>query len=219
MMRFLSFLFLLTFFQMSAQFDKKKQPIRLELKSPFEKTDTNTSNLPSIEFKSIFDKNDNYLKKFSTLNTKEEPTKSILDTSTDFKNPGDEIKEKLNREIEREGSWEDVFFGKFVVNTPIIKIMARDFMDPDGDRVQVVLNDVVTVTNITLDVSYKSYYIDLRDGENLLNIVALNQGLAGPNTANFAIYDNEGNLITTNDWNLKTGVAAKFIIEYRKPIR
>ena len=54
--------------------------------------------------------------------------------------------------------------------------------------------------------------------DNNIDIVALNQGLAGPNTATFAIYDENDNLITTNDWNLNTGVAAKFVIEYVKPI-
>ena len=52
----------------------------------------------------------------------------------------------------------------------------------------------------------------------MLDILALNQGLSGPNTATFALYDGNNNLITTNDWNLNTGLAAKFLIEYIKPI-
>ena len=69
-----------------------------------------------------------------------------------------------------------------------------------------------------MDSDFKTSYIDLREGDNLIDIVALNQGLAGPNTATFAIYDENDNLITSNDWNLNTGVAAKFIIEYVKPM-
>ena len=218
-MRFFILFFLFISVGVSAQLDKKQQPIRLELKNPFEKSNESpNSDLPSLEYKSMFDKGDSNLSKYSILNKSNEPSKSILDTSTDFKNPGDIIRDKLNGEIAKEGSWEDVFFGKFVVNTPIIKIMARDFADPDGDRVQILLNSTITVNNITLGSSYKSYYIDLREGENLLDILALNQGTAGPNTANFAIYDSNNNLIINNDWNLKQGVAAKFVIEYRKPI-
>ena len=34
----------------------------------------------------------------------------------------------------------------------------------------------------------------------------------------FAIYDDNGNLITTNDWNLNTGLSAKFFLVYRKTL-
>lgn len=203
-----------------AQFDKKIKPIKLELKlkTPNEIPEDFSSELPSINFKSSFHKNDdNLLKKYSVLN-KKEPAKSIFDKKNDFKNPGDEYKDKLNKEIAKEGSWEDVFFGKYVVSTPNIKIMAKDFADPDGDRVQMVLNSAIVELNILLESHYKSYTIKLREGDNLLDIIALNQGLSGPNTASFSIYDDNGRLVTSSEWNLNTGVAAKFLIEYIKPM-
>ena len=58
-------------------------------------------------------------------------------------NPGDEIRDKLNSELAKEGNWEDVFFGKYKVSTPTIKIMTRDYADPDGDKVQIILNNIV----------------------------------------------------------------------------
>lgn len=203
-----------------AQFDKKIKPIKLELKlkTPNEIPEDFSSDSPSINFKSSFDKNEeNLLKKYSVLN-KKEPARSVFDKKNDFKNPGDEYKDKLNKEIAREGSWEDVFFGKYVVNTPTVKIMAKDFADPDGDRVQIVLNSVIVELNILLQSHYKSFTIDLREGDNLLDIIALNQGLSGPNTASFSIYDGNGSLVTSSEWNLNTGVAAKFLIEYIKPM-
>ena len=169
-----------------------------------------------LQYKSILEKDDSYLKRYSILKKDEQKT-SVLEQKTDFKNPGDEFKKKLNKEI-NEGSKVDVFFGKFKVSSPIIKIMTRDHMDPDGDKVRIILNDVTVVNVINLDSDFKTSYIDLREGDNLIDIVALNQGLAGPNTATFAIYDENDNLITSNDWNLNTGVAAKFIIEYVKPM-
>ncbi|WP_264554436.1 hypothetical protein [Flavobacterium sp. N1861] len=195
----------------------------IQLSNPFEKETTSTppsefsSSLPSLEYKSTLNENKNYLKKYSTLNKKTN-SKSILDESNDFVNLGDEIKDKLNKELAEEGNWEDVFFGKYRVTTPIIKIMTRDFAEPDGDRVQILLNNLILVQSILLDVGYKTNYIDLREGDNLLDILALNQGLAGPNTATFTIYDGNGNLLTTDNWNLKKGVSAKFIIEYVKEI-
>ena len=176
-------------------------------------TESNTVTLP---YKSIFDKDDSYLKRYSILNQKK-GAESVMVQKNEFKNPGDEIKDKLNKETQQ-GSWENVFFGKFKVSTPVLKIMTRDHMDPDGDKVRIILNDVTAFNVIYLDSEFKTSYLELREGDNFVDIVALNQGLAGPNTATFAIYDENNNLITTNDWNLNTGVAAKFIIEYIKPM-
>ncbi len=215
----LVFIFFLATVSVFAQIDTKREPLKLELKLPSNNTNSfNGSSLPSLDYKSPFDNNDdNLLKRYSILNKKEE-TKSVFDNTTDFKNPGDEIKDKLNGEINRDGNWEDVFFGKFVVHTSSIIVKMRDYMDPDGDRVKILLNAETMYSNELLEGHYNTYIINLREGDNLVDIMALNQGLAGPNTANFAIYDANENLITANDWNLKTGVSAKFTIEYVKPM-
>lgn len=214
-----SFLALFYFFTLSiySQIDKKTEPLRLQLDNPFDQPATNSSNLPKLEYKSIFD-SENKPSRYSILQNKEETPKSILDTSTDLKNIGDEIKDKLNGEIAKEGEWNDVFFGKYIVKTSQIKIKTRDFMDPDGDRVRFFLNSDIMYFNELLESYFKTYVLSLKEGDNMIDITALNQGLAGPNTAFFAIYDENDNLITSNEWNLKTGVSAKFIIEYRKPI-
>lgn len=201
----------------SAQIDSgKKIPLQLKLESPFNENNAQESNLPSLEYKSIF--NTEKPNRYSILPKTEEKTKSILDTTTDFKNPGDEIKDKLNNEVAREGEWNDVFFGKYIVSTASIKIRTRDFMDPDGDRVRFFLNRDIMYFNELLESSFKTYVLNLREGDNAIDIMALNQGLSGPNTAFFAVYDENDNLITSNEWNLKTGVSAKFVIEYRKPL-
>lgn len=170
----------------------------------------------SLQYKSILEKDDSYLKRYSILKKDEQKT-SVLEQKTDFKNPGDEFKKKLNKEI-NEGSKVDVFFGKFVVNTPTLIIKTRDHMDPDGDKVRIIVDDVVVVLVVNLESTFKTHTVDLKEGDNLLDILALNQGLSGPNTATFALYDGNNNLITTNDWNLNTGLAAKFLIEYKKPL-
>jgi len=170
----------------------------------------------SLQYKSILEKDDSYLKRYSILKN-DEQKKSLLEQKTDFKNPGDEFKKKMNKEI-NEGSKVDVFFGKFVVNTPTLIIKTRDHMDPDGDKVRIIVDDVVVVLVVNLESTFKTHTIDLKEGDNLLDILALNQGLSGPNTATFALYDGNNNLITTNDWNLNTGLAAKFLIEYKKPL-
>ena len=49
-------------------------------------------------------------------------------------------------------------------------------------------------------------------GFNIIDFVALNQGSSGPNTAEVRVYDDAGNLVGNNRWNLATGVKATYII-------
>lgn len=199
-----------------AQKDRPFQSSKLKLNwDEPAKVEPNSSSI-GLEYKSILENDDAYLKRYSILK-KDIKKASIFEQKTDFKNPGDDYKNKLNKEING-GSKVDVFFGKFVVNTPRLIIRTRDHMDPDGDKIRIILNDVVVVLVVNLDSSFKTNIIDLNEGDNLLDILALNQGLSGPNTATFALYDGNENLITTNDWNLNTGLAAKFLIEYIKPL-
>ena len=192
----------------------KTSKLKLNWDEPAAVEPSSTSS--GLQYKSILEKDDSYLKRYSILKKDEQKT-SVLEQKTDFKNPGDEFKKKLNKEI-NEGSKVDVFFGKFVVNTPTLIIKTRDHMDPDGDKVRIIVDDVVVVLVVNLESTFKTHTIDLKEGDNLLDILALNQGLSGPNTATFALYDGNNNLITTNDWNLNTGLAAKFLIEYKKPL-
>ena len=211
-----AFLFLFHFVSLFAQKDNpfKTSKLKIDWDEPA-KVDTK-SNTITLPYKSIFDKDDSYLKRYSVLNQKK-GEETVLIKKNEFKNPGDAVKERLNKETQQ-GSWDDVFFGKFKVTTSVLKIMTRDHMDPDGDKVRILLNSIVAYNVIFLETEFKTTYIELREGENSIDIVALNQGLAGPNTATFALYDGDNNLITTNDWNLNTGVSAKFTIEYVKPI-
>ena len=49
-------------------------------------------------------------------------------------------------------------------------------------------------------------------GFNVIDFVALNQGSSGPNTAEVRVYDDIGNLVGNNRWNLATGVKATYIV-------
>ena len=169
-------LFILQFVLVSAQKDSpfKASKLKLNWDEPAKvETPSNTKSLP---YKSIFDKNDDYLKKYSILNQKK-GEESVMVQKNEFKNPGDEVKDKLNKETQQ-GSWENVFFGKFKVNTHVIKIKTRDHMDPDGDKVRILLNEVTVFNVIYLDSDFKTSLIELREGDNNIDIVALNQGLA-----------------------------------------
>lgn len=106
----------------------------------------------------------------------------------------------------------DQDLGSFRTQSKGIKIICRDFQYPDGDRVTILVNDIPVVYNITLRRAYQVFTIPLQKGINRIAFKALNQGTSGPNTAAFKVYDDSGNLISSNEWNLATGAKATLLI-------
>ena len=158
------------------------------------------------------------------LNTTPEVTssKSILETNTlqftnpnDFKNPGDIYKEKLNRksgEDESKMFRKDQYLGDFRSKSAYVKISYRDFGEVDGDEIRVLVNDKEVVSRVFLEGSFKGLELGLEKGFNKIDFEALNQGYSGPNTAEFQVYDDKGQLVSANQWNLATGFKATIII-------
>ena len=106
--------------------------------------------------------------------------------------------------------------GTIESNTEFVRIEYRDFGDIDGDRVKVYLNEKVIDANVHLDGLFYTIHIKLeKKGFNKIDIEAINQGLYGPNTAEFVIYDDKGNVISHKSWNLKTNqIATLGIVKY-----
>ncbi|MCL9771100.1 hypothetical protein NAT47_11805 [Flavobacterium sp. HXWNR69] len=189
----------------------KSAKLKLDWDQPTKsETKSNTVTLP---YKSIFDKDDSYLKRYSILN-KKQGEESVLVQKNEFKNPGEDIKRKLNnkdKEIKPEYR-SNQFLGEFRVKTRYVKIVCRDHEYPDGDRVRLLLNEKTVIYEILLEAAPKEYYVDISDGFNKLDFVALNQGSSGPNTAAFSVFDDSGKLITSNEWNLTTGIKASIVV-------
>ena len=106
----------------------------------------------------------------------------------------------------------DQDLGTFHSGAQQVKIMCRDYQFVDGDRVAVLVNDEVVVPSIWLTETWSSFYLQLKKGFNRISFKALNQGSSGPNTASFIVYDDAGNVISSNEWNLLTGVKANIMI-------
>jgi len=106
----------------------------------------------------------------------------------------------------------DQDLGSFRVSSESVKIICRDFQYPDGDRVSVLVNDIPVIKNITLQRAFQGFDLPLEKGINRISFVALNQGTSGPNTASFRVYDDKGNLISTNEWYLATSAKATILI-------
>ncbi|MEQ3656404.1 MAG: hypothetical protein ABNH00_11115 [Dokdonia sp.] len=104
------------------------------------------------------------------------------------------------------------YLGDFKSGSKFVKFLYRDHEYVDGDRVRVYINDQVIHPNILLTGEFEGFYIDLEKGFNKIDIEALNQGESGPNTAQFVMYDDNKQVISSNIWNLATGVKATVII-------
>ncbi len=104
------------------------------------------------------------------------------------------------------------YLGHIELNTDKLRIECRDFAYVDGDRVRVYLNGVLKKSNVLLDGHYFIIELPLEKGFNKIDIQAINQGVSGPNTAQFIVYDGNGRLVSTKKWNLLTGEAASLSV-------
>lgn len=136
---------------------------------------------------------------------------------TKYTNPSNIWTDKLNKKPEDENKgmkeeWaKDMSLGEFVTSSDEMTFICRDHMMFDGDRVQIRVNGEVVVQNLLLENAYKEITIPLEIGFNKIEFIALNQGDAGPNTAELKIIDGS-ELISRNVWNLLTGVKASTVV-------
>lgn len=135
--------------------------------------------------------------------------------SNKFQNPGDEVKDKLNLSDGVDVSKnfrKHQFLGDFKSNSSLVKISYRDFGAIDGDLISVLVNDKIVYSSIFLDGSFQEIELPLVVGFNKIDFLALNEGQSSPNTAEFKVYDDQGILISSNQWNLATGFRATIIL-------
>jgi len=131
----------------------------------------------------------------------------FADTSAEFEKRLNRTKGQDEKKVKDEFK-NDMDLGEFVVEEDAIRIVCRDHMQYDGDRVQIRVNGEIVIDNILLKPGYTKVNLPLKEGFNKIDFVALNQGESGPNTAELRIYKPDGELITANIWNLLTGVKA-----------
>ncbi len=118
---------------------------------------------------------------------------------------------KKDKEIKDEYK-SDQYLGDFKSTAKYVQLVYRDHESVDGDLVRIFINDDIIRSSVYLGATFQGFKINLVNGFNRIDIQALNQGTSGPNTAEFQLYDDMGNLITANEWNLTTGVKASLIV-------
>ena len=211
----LAFLFLISFsFKGFSQFELPKKTIKIApvanpkgIKSP--------TSSRIITYPSIFDKKDKLLSNVSLLKKKPEEEKSIFEKEQ-FASPAKVYTDKMNKQVTDGKIYDyykkDYLLATYKCSTATAKFALKDFGDPDGDVVRIWLNDEIVINAITLESGYREIKLNLRNGQNLLVIEALNEGIVSPNTAQFSIFNDKGDLIGNNLSGLLTNVKATIII-------
>ena len=221
----LIFCFIAFGFSLNAQVtDKDKRNIRISaVKSKKEKDSIpeKTKVAPKKNLKAdgnISDKNKTA--KISRTNVKELERPFSMTGGDGLKSPSEIFEQRWRKEAQAIGIrrfMSDQFLGQYDIDTEFVNIVCRDHEYPDGDRVSVSLNGKVVYPNIRLSSQYRRLKIDLIQGINKIDITALNQGDSGPNTAEFVVYDDKGNVVSSKEWNLLTGVKAMITFINEKP--
>ena len=158
--------------------------------------------------------NENSIDDFSFLNKEDDPKKSLF-AKEEYLDASAPYLKRLRKREEDNANMAylgDTYLGD--VNTTSNKaiIVCRDFEYEDGDRVQILLNDEEILPNLFLKNQFFVMQIDLKPGFNKFDFKALNQGSSGPNTAELRVFDEDQNLLSSNQWNLSTGATATFIV-------
>jgi len=203
--------FLASFFQfVVAQDNSNNSSDGVKLSSPKEKK---KSLLKSIAPKNPFLKKLNSKDKenfFPETNMNKKSSEDFIDLNSYYLN---KLNAQTNESKKNINNFKvDMFLGEISTEGELINIVVRDHEYPDGDIIEVLVNDKIVLPAILLSEKAVGFKLDLKAGFNVIDFVALNQGSSGPNTAEVRVYDDIGNLVGNNRWNLATGVKATYIV-------
>ena len=131
----------------------------------------------------------------------------------DVVDPTWEIKQQFNENRKNVSKFDrDYYLGDIKTKSKYIRILCRDHEYEDGDRIKLMLNKAIIHPNITLRNSAYIIDIELKEGLNTIEFIALNEGSSSPNTAQLKVYNESDSLIGSGEWLLTTGYKANLIV-------
>ena len=212
-------LFLILFFLNSLFVFTQEISVKIvEIKS----LDTNTINKSSFSLKKIETRGLTNKKKNNFFNynldfdiSKKE---NIIDitNATDLVTPTWEIKQTFSEGGQNKSKFKaDYYLGDIETKSEYIIIKCRDHEYVDGDRIKLMLNNSIIHPNISLTSTFYVIDIDLDDGYNNIDFIALNEGDSSPNTAQLVVLDENGVQLSNKKWLISTGYKAKLVV-YKK---
>ena len=106
----------------------------------------------------------------------------------------------------------DFYLGDLETDSEYIIIKCRDHEYVDGDRIRLMINGAVIHPNISLSSLFYVVDVDLDDGYNNIDFIALNEGESSPNTAQLIVLDEFGKQLSNKKWLISTGYKAKLVV-------
>ena len=196
-----------------AQFENSNNSVQFEVVEDDIKT-PNGMELPAIKLPSIIkSKNPLRMNDYSGLGLEESELLDITheDSFLDLKtNEAPKYFTKDKKIAEEFGR--DQYLGELRTGSLNVTIMYRDHEYVDGDRVRIYVNGDIVKSSVSLSAGFNGFTFLLQPGFNKVEFQALNQGSSGPNTAELRIFNDEGDVISANQWNLTTGRKAMITI-------
>ena len=132
---------------------------------------------------------------------------------TDLVTPTWKIRQTFNEgSVNRSKFSKDFYLGDLETDSDYIIIKCRDHEYVDGDKIRLMLNGSVIHPNITLSSVFYVVDVDLDDGYNNIDFIALNEGESSPNTAQLIVLDEYGKQLSNKKWLITTGYKAKLVV-------
>ena len=132
---------------------------------------------------------------------------------TDLVTPSWIIRQTFNEGgINKSKFSKDFYLGDLETESDYIIIKCRDHDYVDGDRIRLMINGAVIHPNISLSSAFYVGDVDLDDGYNNIDFIALNEGESSPNTAQLIIIDEFGKQLSNKKWLISTGYKAKLVV-------
>lgn len=140
----------------------------------------------------------------------------------EFGNPGELYTKKLDKlekgllpegHGENAGLKEDAYWGDYKTTSKSVTVLVRDYSAIDGDLLTIMVNGDIIRSSIYLTQGYGGLKLDLVEGMNKIEFLAMNTGSSGPNTAEYKIIEDESkHVISRKVWALAAGVKVTFIV-------
>ena len=132
---------------------------------------------------------------------------------TDLVTPTWKIRQSFNEGgVNKSKFSKDFYLGDLETNSEYIIIKCRDHEYVDGDRIRLMINGAVIHPNISLSSMFYVVDVDLDDGYNNIDFIALNEGESSPNTAQLIVLDEFGKQLSNKKWLISTGYKAKLVV-------
>lgn len=192
------------------------------------------TNLPKLDIPKIVAPN--VLKETNIFGTKPKPNNSFeigtpenhfsMTPKNRFEHKlGDVYQAKMTKDLDKtmvqEGLKEDFssldranrYLGDFKTKSKFLVVKYRDYIQIDGDLINVYLNDKLIQSQLYLYSQLDEFKIPLSMGINNVEFVVASQGTSGGNTAEIHVLEDAGKPMTDEYWNnLALGTRIKLIV-------